>query len=68
MDINNTLVVSALKLLMECDRIMVSEQRWLESILDNPAKWTFADMRKLESLYCQHLGTKTRSPGGFPTR
>lgn len=50
-----TTLIAAIKYLMACDRITVSELRWLESIIDNPAKWTFNDTRKLEDLYSKQM-------------
>lgn len=49
----NKTLIAAIKSLMRCDKIAVAEMRWLESIIDNPAKWTFYDVRKLEALYAK---------------
>jgi hypothetical protein len=46
----NTTIIVVIKTLMTHQNIKVAELRWLESIIDNPAKWTFGDIRRLEEM------------------
>lgn len=51
----NATLLQAIKSLIDCNRITVAEYNWLGTILDNPAKWSFDDVRRLEALYCKQF-------------